>query len=546
MNKTKATKKALLMSMLSMLICVAMLIGSTFAWFTDSVTSGRNTITAGNLDIELEYAKAAPASDGTMKLGEWKKVTTETTDMFQPVGGSTLWEPGHTEVVYLRVSNLGSLALKYKLAVSFTEQSSHKYPKSIKLSEYLVFGQAISAEEPTPYTDRKAAQEAAAGTLLPSDQEYVTLVVYMPEDVGNEANYTTGQTAPSIDFVINLIATQTPHEPDSFDENYDKNAQPEGDEISAGDLSEPVPAEGEVNFDFGDGAVQVAVPVEDVEGGAEKITLSVKETTLPSGIACDEDNGDGSKSYTISVTPLMSELPYPINVKIYLGDWYQTADAYINREEVGDHLAQEHDVAGYGIMTASAENVTFEDGYVSFSTKEVGTFSIVGHGFKYNESRVKPGNVVISGLGNIEIAEDGVLTLPDTIAGKPVIRIEQMAFYDQEIESETVKLGKIKEVHIGKYVEEIGNSAFRSLRGMEKINIPASVNHIAEYVFADCVNLQFAYFDAPDNWWRTGTVAQGGRPTGGTRVDSEMLADPEQAGPYLYKTNTPPMYRITD
>ena len=51
MTQTKATKKALFMSMLSMLLCVAMLIGSTFAWFTDSVTSGRNKITAGNLDV---------------------------------------------------------------------------------------------------------------------------------------------------------------------------------------------------------------------------------------------------------------------------------------------------------------------------------------------------------------------------------------------------------------------------------------------------------------------------------------------------------------
>ena len=53
MTKQKSTKRALLMSALALLMCVSMLIGSTFAWFTDSVTSAGNKIQAGTLDIEL-------------------------------------------------------------------------------------------------------------------------------------------------------------------------------------------------------------------------------------------------------------------------------------------------------------------------------------------------------------------------------------------------------------------------------------------------------------------------------------------------------------
>ena len=56
MTKSKNTKRALLASVLSMMLCLAMLIGSTFAWFTDSVTSGKNTIVAGNLDVELNWS----------------------------------------------------------------------------------------------------------------------------------------------------------------------------------------------------------------------------------------------------------------------------------------------------------------------------------------------------------------------------------------------------------------------------------------------------------------------------------------------------------
>ncbi len=557
----KHTKKALLASALSMLLCVSMLVGSTFAWFTDSVTSGQNKIVAGNLDIELEYAKAIPGDGGALKLSEWKPVTGDTADLFGVVDGTkSLWEPGHTEVVYLRVTNKGSLALKYKLAVAVAKETTSVSAKdggTLRLSDYLVFGQEISKVEPTPYTDREAAQKAAgdtkklsdyeeSGVLLSDSCEYVSLVVYMPEEVGNEANYQTGKTAPSIDLSINLTATQTPYESDSFDENYDKDAQPEDDEIVAGEISENVPTEGEVSFDFGDGAVQVTVPADDIADDTEKITLSVRETSLPAGIACDEGNGDGSKSYTISVTPLMDTLPSPITVKVYIGDWYQTADAYINRVEVGDHVTQEH-AAGISLTSAddAAEDVTFKDGYVTFSTKEVGTFSIVGHGFKYSTPRYTTG-AVITGLGNIEVGEDGVLTIPDTIAGKNVVEIAQFAFFDGDINIENEEFDKVKEVHLGKYVEDIGNRAFCGLKNLEKIYIPASVDHFALYVFEYCANLKEVHFEKTDNWIRTGTVLPGGRPTGGTPVDPTILSDPLTAGEYMRTTNEPSMYRISD
>ncbi len=104
MTKSKHTKKALLASMLSMLLCVAMLIGSTFAWFTDSVTSGNNKIAAGNLDIELEHMNAAGVWEDASKLAEGS--------LFNPDG---LWEPGKVVYEQFRVVNKGSLAMKYFL-----------------------------------------------------------------------------------------------------------------------------------------------------------------------------------------------------------------------------------------------------------------------------------------------------------------------------------------------------------------------------------------------------------------------------------------------
>ena len=94
MTNRKTTRRALVLSLLSLLLCCSMLVGTTFAWFTDSVTSGNNTIVAGNLDIELEYSK---------DMVNWASVQGKT-DLFT----ATLWEPGHTQVVYLRLKNVGT------------------------------------------------------------------------------------------------------------------------------------------------------------------------------------------------------------------------------------------------------------------------------------------------------------------------------------------------------------------------------------------------------------------------------------------------------
>ncbi len=256
MNKTKATKKALLMSMLSMLICIAMLVGSTFAWFTDSVTSGMNKITAGNLDVELEYAAAGTtvAADGTIADGDWHTVDAATPSLFK----DALWEPGHTEYVYLRVRNAGSLALEYGLSAAVYGSEDGKTPEAtytnmkgnqVKLSQFLVFNVIEGTKE---VTDRDSlwisdadAEKAAMGKLnsLKTDgkvlypaksgagdsEKTFTLAVYMPTTVDNDANWigakiATDETAPEIYLGLNLKATQTPYEEDSFNDQYDADA----------------------------------------------------------------------------------------------------------------------------------------------------------------------------------------------------------------------------------------------------------------------------------------------------------------------------------
>lgn len=225
MANKNTTKRVLILSVLALLLCFTMLLGTTFAWFTDTVTSGKNTIVAGNLDIALEYSK-------TMADDSWTTVE-DATDLFDD---EALWEPGHAEVVYLRIRNLGSLALKYKLSMNIANEthSINVNGGILKLSEHLKY--AI-VDTTVAYADRAAAVAAAAPTatalanysvegemIKGAAAKTVALVVYMPETVNNEANYAKDAATPTIELGVSVVATQLAHESDSFNNQYDVNA----------------------------------------------------------------------------------------------------------------------------------------------------------------------------------------------------------------------------------------------------------------------------------------------------------------------------------
>ena len=228
MKKIKNTKHMLLYSIISLCLCVSMLFGTTYAWFTDSAISANNIIQSGNLDVELKYAKATAGS-----LSEWKNVS-GSSEIFDP---HALWEPGRTEVVYLQVSNAGTLALKYELILNVLSETVgyNQDNKKIFLSNYLVSKVVDMGNVLDPFSTRKSAIDVAGKTmgikdyvsppsvLKPGESEYLALIVYMPEEVDNSANY-RGSIAPSIELGISLFATQATYESDSYGTDYDKDA----------------------------------------------------------------------------------------------------------------------------------------------------------------------------------------------------------------------------------------------------------------------------------------------------------------------------------
>ena len=270
------TKRSLLASVFALVLCVAMLVGSTFAWFTDTATTGVNKITSGKLDVKLSY----------LNDKEWKEVS-NTTKLFDD---SALWEPGHTEVAYLKVENAGNLALKYQLSVNVANEVSgtNVNGESFNLSDYIKMG--VVENQSTSFADRNAARTAVKataqniktstvdGTIAANDTnaQYVALVVYMPETVGNEANY--GTKAPSIDLGVKLVATQDAVESDSFGNDYDKDAA--YPVIAVADVAQS----GDTVLKDNETAPTVTATIPQDSTAASALTLTVDKAATPGNI----------------------------------------------------------------------------------------------------------------------------------------------------------------------------------------------------------------------------------------------------------------------
>ena len=228
MNNKRATKRALLTSVMALVMCVVMLVGTTFAWFTDTASTGVNKIQAGNLDVKLMYST---------DMQTWK----EATDQTKLFDDNALWEPGYTQVVYLKVVNAGNLALKYE--AGFSKNYTSNRGKNVngdwyRVDNYLKIG---TAETETKFASREDVWSAIAATekTLAKDvmltNDWVTLkareeskpfavAIYMPTSVGNEANASRLKPSSVSGLGIEVRATQATVENDSFGTDYDANA----------------------------------------------------------------------------------------------------------------------------------------------------------------------------------------------------------------------------------------------------------------------------------------------------------------------------------
>ena len=227
--KLKSKKSALLLSFTSLLLCFVMLAGSTFAWFTDTATTGVNKIVAGNLDVELlmykdnEYANIS--KEPAPIFGS------ETSKVAQNNNLDTLWEPGKTQVAYLAIKNEGNLDLKYQVALNVTNPADGK--DLYKVMQYAIAPDAKGTDSALPaWTGGKSVTpgtQIVSGTnttdanpagvkLLHGETHYFALLVHMDKNADNK--YQNGK----VKFDLRVYATQLNSESDSFGPDYDKNA----------------------------------------------------------------------------------------------------------------------------------------------------------------------------------------------------------------------------------------------------------------------------------------------------------------------------------
>lgn len=196
-------KQALLASGLCLGLSAALLAGTTFAWFTDSVTNEDNRIQAGTLDVQL-------FNDGT-----------EITNESQAIFAYNKWEPGYSTGANLSVKNNGTLAIKYELELQdvTTTQGIED-----------VIDVYVGGEKKGTLADFMHGEDLMAGTLsagVATEEKQVKLA--MQTTAGNQYQ---GATAT---FDILLKAAQTPEELDGFDNpNYDAEAPYEEITVDAG------------------------------------------------------------------------------------------------------------------------------------------------------------------------------------------------------------------------------------------------------------------------------------------------------------------------
>ena len=260
MNTKKATKRALLTSVMALVMCVVMLVGTTFAWFTDTASTGVNKIVSGNLKVDIIGAE----SDSHIEKLNFTKAAGA------PDGEQLLWEPGCRYVTEgFRIANKGNLALKWKAQVNTgtTAANEGNFDLLDVIDFYLVKnGKNNEGTRLNEFTGTLEAKKTS------EDVYYIKGV--MKTSAGNDYQ---GLTLDGI--TITVYATQLASEFDSFNNTYDENA--------------------EYPIDTWDGTSATAA---DLTAATSGTTVTIDSGELLAALVQSVNDGNAYEGYTIKLT----------------------------------------------------------------------------------------------------------------------------------------------------------------------------------------------------------------------------------------------------
>lgn len=364
MKSMKSTKRALIFSVISLLVCFTMLIGTTYAWFTDSATSSGNKITTGTLDVNLLLW------DGN----EYVDISENEDPIFGEAGLAqdslnTLWEPGKTQVAYLAIENKGSLDLQYKVNLAVTSYTKNLY----EAMEYAIVPNVSNGTGVTEWTDGVAVvpgnnkTQAENVALAAGVTHYFALVVHMNEEAGNE--YQDAE----INFDIKVLAAQLASESDAFDNQYDVNATfPDYGSASAvvdGSASryDLTVYDTQVAGDNNKQKIGYAYISEDaIDPDAENVSVTInKAEKVDSSVTITADQT--AMTYDVSVTNIKENNDTPITVAIRIGEGYTGLKFYHKGDEIPEAPAKNDD----------GEFFVYSGEYIEFVTKNFSPFTVV-------------------------------------------------------------------------------------------------------------------------------------------------------------------------
>ena len=469
-KKVGGTKRALLTSVLALVLSLAMLAGTTFAWFTDTASTGVNRIVSGNLDVGLEYWGGAESGWLTAENSK---------DLFDE---NALWEPGYTQIVYLKVKNNGNLALTYAMQITPVHETVgvNVDGEEFKLSDYIKFGWTaftVDGNGAPVALGREAAQTgvgdgAQLGTTLhrqaelpleASAEELVALVAWMPEDVGNEANYSTVQ--PTIELSLKVLATQAAVESDSFNNTYDEDAVDD----------EGLDSKPEYNYkslyDYDNPKGYGVELVKNAEGKVVKAIVSGVNGKVPDGFFA---NLKGS----------VDENGKPIAVPAER--WADLTEVVIEDgvTEIGKDVFQ---------GCVGLTKVT-----IPGSVKKIGTWSFyMCKGLKNVDI---PANMEIgdssfrqSGLEQVTVSGGSV----GNYAFHRIDNLKKISINCETIGEEAFSgCDYLTDITLGENVKTLGDKAFYTCDALERVEIPSTVTDIGEKTFYSCPALKEAIIRA--------------------------------------------------
>lgn len=303
MKKSQITQKTLLASLLAMALCLLMLVGSTFAWFTDSASASIKSIRAGELKVDLEMKN----KDGEWVSAEDQELPFLVNGQFPDPDAKILWEPGCTyRLPALRVANLGNLALRYEIRVTGLEGS----PKLLEVLKFFVNGADFS-HEIGAYTG--ALPAAQNGT--PSYSDELVLSAQMDSNAGSAY---MGLSLEGVS--VTVYATQAPVESDGIDSSYDGSAFDALRELYPVSASAPVNRAGDTVL-TGE-LFRITVPVAAVGDKTTDLRVDIAKdaSVIPGFGVAGESNR--LEQFSVRVTGLAQNNTAPIAVSLFIGKGY--------------------------------------------------------------------------------------------------------------------------------------------------------------------------------------------------------------------------------